>query len=98
VSGYNLPDNLWRYVLVAASGNRGTHTYFPAAARRTYHPSERAAELRYVSPDSFRIPRKTGTDSGTAATWERRGDSRVLIELEDGPERALERSPGGSKD
>jgi hypothetical protein len=22
-----------------------------------------------------RIPRKTGTDSGTAATWERKGDS-----------------------
>ena len=32
--------------------NRGTHIYSPAAARRTYHSSKRAAELRYVSPDS----------------------------------------------
>lgn len=50
MSGRNLPDNLWRCVIVAASGNRGTHTCIPAAARRTYHPSERVAEFEVCVP------------------------------------------------
>lgn len=52
MSGRNLSDTLSRCVIVVAAANRGTHTYSPAAARRTYHSSERAAEWKYAPPDS----------------------------------------------
>jgi len=35
----------------------GTHTLSPVATRRVYHSTERAAELRYVSPDCVRLGR-----------------------------------------
>ena len=38
--------------------NRGTHTSFPVAACGTWHPVERAAELRYVSPDAASCVRR----------------------------------------
>jgi hypothetical protein len=49
---------------------------------------------------SLALLRKTGTDSGTTATWERkRRLGRVLIELgKMGSREPLDRSAGGSKD
>ena len=75
MSDSNLLDTLWRYVLVAASGNRGTHTLFHGCCPPSIPPLQagRGIEvraLRFASP-VMKLVEKTRTGSRVTKKYDK---------------------------